>query len=222
MDPDYKYESDKDQRLVEDTFLRATAIETLTDEHGREVKITSYFERKMNEDGSMMYRFSDRPDEVFSDLDELIAHRGLTVNLKSAFECQDLSAKTLVGVRRTAWICKYCDGVYADDPVSSCDCLGADGQTPPHFVEGEIKYLQDIISTPETDAAEAACRESKGCVNLVFVGDMADLERRLTIAREGFKNLIDAVEHGDFSSGEYSLFEMDLAKKALKLTAPNP
>lgn len=89
MDPDYKYESDKDRRLVEDTFLRATAIETLTDEHGREVKITSQIERKMNEDGSMMYRFSDRPDEVFSDLDELIAHRGLTVHLKSAFECQE-------------------------------------------------------------------------------------------------------------------------------------
>jgi len=174
MDPDYKYESDKDRRLVEDIFLRATVSETLTDEHGREVKITSQIERKMNEDGSMMYRFSDRPDEVFSDLDELIAHRGLTVHLKSAFECQDLSAKILTNVHRAAWICKYCDGVYADDPVSSCDCLGADGQPPPHFVEGEIKYLSGASSTPETDAAEAACRESKGCVNLEHAERMAD------------------------------------------------
>lgn len=103
MDPDYKYESDKDQRLVE-----------------------------------------------------------------------DLSAKILTNVHRAAWICKYCDGVYADDPVSSCDCLGADGQPPPHFVEGEIKYLSGASSTPETDAAEAACRESKGCVNLEHAERMAD------------------------------------------------
>lgn len=31
--------------------------------------------------------------------------------------------------------------------------------------------------TPETDAAESKCRELNGCVNLVFVDDMADMER---------------------------------------------
>jgi len=76
------------------------------------------------------------------------------------------------------------------------------------------------IPTPETDAAEAACRESKGCVNLVFVGDMADLERRLTIARVGFKDLIGAIETGSFSNGEYSRCELEQAMEALTLTAP--
>jgi len=70
------------------------------------------------------------------------------------------------------------------------------------------------IPTPETDAAEAACRESKGCVNLVFVGDMADLERRLTIAREALMAIADKsvnLEHAE-----------RMADRALKLTARNP
>lgn len=80
---------------------------------------------------------------------------------------EDISDKIPTNVHRAAWICKYCDGVYADDPVSSCDCLGADGQPPPHFVEGEIKYLIGASSTPETK-----CQ---------------DLERRLTLAREALE-----------------------------------
>lgn len=43
-------------------------------------------------------------------------------------------------VRRAAFICKYCDGVYADKPVTQCDCLGATDQKPPHFIEGKIEY----------------------------------------------------------------------------------
>lgn len=73
----------------------------------------------------------------------------------------------------------------------------------------------DQIPTPETDAMASMRRTTSEWVALA-----RDLERRLTIAREGFKNLIDAVEHSDFSSGEYSVFEMDLAKKTLTLTAP--
>lgn len=72
----------------------------------------------------------------------------------------------------------------------------------------------DEIPTPETDAAEAACRESKGCVNLVFVDDMADLERRLTIARETLTMIIDtspSLQHAE-----------RMADEALKLTAPTP
>jgi hypothetical protein len=43
-------------------------------------------------------------------------------------------------VRRAAFICKYCDGVYADEPVTSCDCLGHYDQKPPHFIKGKIEY----------------------------------------------------------------------------------
>jgi len=69
------------------------------------------------------------------------------------------------------------------------------------------------IPTPETDAAEAACRESKGCVNLVFVGDMADLERRLTIARDALWGV-----HETSSSSRLRR----VAKETLALTAPKP
>lgn len=43
-------------------------------------------------------------------------------------------------VIRDAYICKYCDGVYADDPVTSCDCLGYYDNDPPHFIKGKIEY----------------------------------------------------------------------------------
>lgn len=43
-------------------------------------------------------------------------------------------------VRRVAFVCKYCDGVYADEPVTSCDCLGHLDQKPPHFIKGTIEY----------------------------------------------------------------------------------
>ena len=71
----------------------------------------------------------------------------------------------------------------------------------------------DEIPTPETDAAEAACRESKGCVNLVFVNDMAALERRLTIAR-------DALDRISIWSTENSV--LDVARITLTKTAPKP
>jgi len=39
---------------------------------------------------------------------------------------------------RKAFICKHCDGVYADEPVTQCDCLvGLEGQ---EFIEGIIEY----------------------------------------------------------------------------------
>ena len=43
-------------------------------------------------------------------------------------------------IKRTAWICKYCEFVYCDEKVSRCDCLGYIGKNPPHFIKGEIKY----------------------------------------------------------------------------------
>jgi hypothetical protein len=30
--------------------------------------------------------------------------------------------------------------VYADEPVTSCDCLGHYDQKPPHFIKGKIEY----------------------------------------------------------------------------------
>jgi hypothetical protein len=43
-------------------------------------------------------------------------------------------------VRRDAFICKYCEGVYADEPVTQCDCMDHIGLEPPHFLKGEIRY----------------------------------------------------------------------------------
>ena len=43
-------------------------------------------------------------------------------------------------ITRRAYICKYCEGVYADEPVSSCDCLGHLGGAAPHFIKGKIEY----------------------------------------------------------------------------------
>jgi len=45
-------------------------------------------------------------------------------------------------VSRDAYICRYCDGVYADEPVSQCDCMGARDNPPPHFIKGEITYCK--------------------------------------------------------------------------------
>ncbi len=47
-----------------------------------------------------------------------------------------------------------------------------------------------------------------------------EYRRLLTIARAGFKNLIDAIEAGDFSNGEYSRYEIKQAKETLTQTAP--
>jgi len=40
-------------------------------------------------------------------------------------------------VRRKAFICVHCDGVYADQPVSQCDCMEGTGAD---FIEGVIEY----------------------------------------------------------------------------------
>lgn len=43
-------------------------------------------------------------------------------------------------IKRAAFICDYCDGVYADEPVTSCDCCGG----PPKFIQGEITYEKGL------------------------------------------------------------------------------
>ena len=44
-------------------------------------------------------------------------------------------------VQRDAYICKYCEGVYVDEPVTSCDCMEYIGKNPPHFIKGKIEYI---------------------------------------------------------------------------------
>lgn len=46
-----------------------------------------------------------------------------------------------VTIVRKAFICIHCEGVYADSPVTSCDCC--DG-TINDFHEGTIEYKKNI------------------------------------------------------------------------------
>lgn len=77
------------------------------------------------------------------------------------------------------------------------------------------------IPTPESDDCYNKCVLTPGPGNgLVMRLKMRDLERRLTIVRDGFKELIDAIETGSFSNGEYSRCEIKQAKETLTQTAP--
>lgn len=82
----------------------------------------------------------------------------------------------------------------------------------------------DEILTPETDAAEMCVKHTHRMLydedKVVESDKMRDLERRLTVARDGFKELINAIETGSFSNGEYSRCEIKQAKETLTLTAP--
>jgi len=62
-------------------------------------------------------------------------------------------------VMRKAFICVHCEGVYADMPVTNCDCMAGTGAD---FIEGEIKY---IISAPEIPYPECCklCNVTAGC-----------------------------------------------------------
>lgn len=40
-------------------------------------------------------------------------------------------------IKRIAYICIHCEGVYPDHPVTQCDCLEGTGAD---FVEGIIEY----------------------------------------------------------------------------------
>ena len=51
---------------------------------------------------------------------------------RDALEVASVPAAT----ERTAYICKNCEAVYADEPVSSCDCMSEAGG----FYEGSIRY----------------------------------------------------------------------------------
>ena len=79
----------------------------------------------------------------------------------------------------------------------------------------------DEIPTPETTFRYEADKYTGGFSAYKNMRDHAiDLERRLTIARDGFKELINAIETGSFSNGEYSRCEIKQAKETLTQTAP--
>lgn len=81
----------------------------------------------------------------------------------------------------------------------------------------------DEIPTPETDAAfKQWLLESDKSHRIRMRSKMRDLERRLNVARNGFKELINAIETGSFSNGEYSRCEIKQAKETLTQTAPKP
>jgi len=81
------------------------------------------------------------------------------------------------------------------------------------------------MPTPEMDGLEINIPDTRTnaimALNAV-IGKGKDLERRLIVVRAGFKNLIDAIEAGDFSNGEYSRREMDEAINTITQTAPKP
>ena len=47
-------------------------------------------------------------------------------------------------VRRKAFICKACGGVYADEPVTQCDCMPEKNE----FYAGELSYLEKTPDRP--------------------------------------------------------------------------
>lgn len=78
------------------------------------------------------------------------------------------------------------------------------------------------IPTPETDSHLDLYAFPEKEVHQNWADFARDLERRLTVARDGFKELINAIETGSFSSGEYSRCEIKQAKETLTKTAPKP
>ena len=89
--------------------------------------------------------------------------------------------------------------------------------TRPHETKPNEMNINKI-PTPETDLFFHYCVRTDHS----WLRHSENLERRLTIAREGFKELINAIETGSFSSGEYSRCEIKQAKETLTQTAPKP
>lgn len=50
------------------------------------------------------------------------------------------SVEAVSVIRRKAFICTSCEGVYSDQPVTSCDCLPEENK----FIEGEIIYAAPL------------------------------------------------------------------------------
>ena len=87
-----------------------------------------------------------------------------------------------------------------------------------------MKNEMNEIPTPETNAFMLEYNRAIAAQKTrpSMWDKLQSLERRLTIARDGFKELINAIETGSFSNGEYSRCEIKQAKEALTKTAPKP
>ena len=58
-------------------------------------------------------------------------------------------------VKRKAFVCRYCEAVYADEPVSSCDCMGYLDQVGPHFIQGKIEYRLKVLPSEKAKSKPA-------------------------------------------------------------------
>ncbi len=107
--------------------------------------------------------------------------------VKRAVRCYDLKTNWGIGaislappepdkeennmqVTRKIYVCKDCEFMYCDEPVSSCDCMGTSG-----FIEGVAKYqvkkerISGCVIT--RDGVKYHCRWKKGfknhCLSLI-------------------------------------------------------
>lgn len=86
-----------------------------------------------------------------------------------------------------------------------------------------MKNEMNENKTPETDALRDLYENHEHRANFGDIWDLCEcLENRLAVARDGFKELINAIETGSFSNGEYSRCEIKQAKETLTQTAPKP
>lgn len=82
-------------------------------------------------------------------------------------------------VVRKAFICIHCEGVYADVPVSQCDCLEGTGQD---FIEGIITYRMEPNSIQES--IKNNCHESVLVQGIIS----SEVERKAQQAFENTRN----------------------------------
>jgi hypothetical protein len=57
---------------------------------------------------------------------------------------------TVKKITRKVFICAYCEGIYADEPVAECDCLGGN-RKPEDFIESRFSYE---ITTKEKNGTD--------------------------------------------------------------------
>lgn len=76
-------------------------------------------------------------------------------------------------VERKAFVCVHCEGVYADDPVSSCGCMGKSGNGD--FVEGIVRYkLPAEAAWIENDGESDVCPvPADAIISIVYRNNVA-------------------------------------------------
>jgi len=64
-------------------------------------------------------------------------HEDVSAVMDALFDIDGGAAQVSDKVTRKAYVCKHCNGIYADDPVSQCDCMEGTGQD---FYVGVLEY----------------------------------------------------------------------------------